>query len=169
MCVAQVTGAHGVRGLVKLKSFTEEPGAAASYGPVSTEAGDRTFRLQLLSPQRDQWIARIDGVTGREAAEALAGTRLYVPRDKLPETEEEEFYHADLVGLPVETQAGEPFGKVVAIHNFGAGDVVEIRGTAGDTVMVPFTRAAVPVVDVSARRIVIDPPDGLLDRPETAA
>ena len=169
MCVAQITGAHGVRGLVKLKSFTEDPAAAASYGPVATEAGDREFRLHLLSPQRDQWIARIEGVDDRTAAEALAGARLYVRRTSLPEAEEEEFYHVDLIGLAAETKAGEPFGEVVAVHNFGAGDVMELRVAGGDTVMLPFTRAAVPLVDLAAGKIVVDPPEGLLGEPEAAA
>ena len=169
VCVAEITGAHGVRGLVKLKSYTEDAAAAGSYGPVSTEDGVRSFELRLLSRQRDQWIARLDSIGTREAAEALAGVRLYIPRSRLPEAEEDEFYHADLIGLPVEIQDGEHLGTVVGVHNFGAGDLVEIRRGDGSTVMVPFTRAVVPIVDFAGRRMVIDPPTGLLDAPEAAA
>lgn len=163
VCVGQITAAHGVRGLVKLKSFTEDPAAIGGYDPLTDGSGRRIFRLRLMSAAKDHWLARIEGVDGRDAAEALAGTRLYVERSRLPETGEDEFYHADLLGLPAFLPDGVPFGEVVALHDFGAGDVVELRMEGGGTVMMPFTREAVPVVDPRGGRIVVDPPAGLLD------
>lgn len=165
VCVGMIAGAHGVRGLVKVKPFTEDPEGVTSYGPLSDELGLRSFRLELLSQAKGQWLARIEGVADRTAANALRGTRLYVGRDLLPEPEEDEFYHADLIGLRVEMSDGKPFGVVRAIHEFGAGPLIEIDRRPG-AVMVPFTKAAVPVVDLAAGRIVVDPPAGLLEPPD---
>ncbi|HET8726546.1 MAG TPA: ribosome maturation factor RimM [Alphaproteobacteria bacterium] len=165
VCVGAITGAHGVRGLVKVKPFTQDPAAIGAYGAVTDEAGGRRFGLELLSLAKGQWLARIEGVADRNAAEALRGTRLYVAREALPEPEEDEFYYADLIGLRVELPDGAPFGRVRAVHDFGAGDVVEIAGADGGAIHVPFTRAAVPVIDVPGGRIVVDPPAGLLEPP----
>ncbi|WP_026868440.1 ribosome maturation factor RimM [Inquilinus limosus] len=166
VCVGQITGAHGVRGLVKVKPFTAAPEDLAAYGPVSDEAGTRHFTLDLLSWAKDQWIVRIDGVADRDAAAALRGLRLYVDRTALPETEEDEFYHADLIGLPAVLADGSRFGTVRAVFDFGAGEMLEIARPGAGAVMVPFTREAVPVVDIAGRRIVIDPPAGLLEPAE---
>src|SRR5689334_6316478 len=173
VCVGLIAGAHGVRGLVKLKSFTAEPAAIASYGPLTDESGARSFRIELAGSGKDHWLARIEGVADRDRAEALRGTRLHVERARLPEPEDEdEFYHADLIGLDAYLPDGSVFGKVVAIYDFGAGDVVELRqepapaNAGGRTVTVPFTRAAVPVVDIEAGRITVDPPAGLLEPAE---
>jgi 16S rRNA processing protein RimM len=168
ICVGLIAGAHGVRGLVKLKSFTEDPAAVAAYGPLSDETGARRFRIALGSAARDHWIARIDGIGDRDAAEALKGTRLYVDRARLPEPEPESFYHADLIGLRAETGAGAGLGRVTAVHDFGAGDMLEIALGSGRTVVVPFTRAVVPVVEIAAGRVVVDPPEGWLDEPGPA-
>lgn len=165
VCVGMIAGAHGVRGLVKIKPFTEDPAGVASYGPLSDEGGRQTFRLELLSQAKGQWLARIEGVADRTAADALRGTRLYIGRDLLPEPEEDEFYHADLIGLGVETSDGKPFGIVRAVHEFGAGPLIEIDRRPG-TVMMPFTKAAVPVVDIAGGHIVVDPPAGLLEPPD---
>lgn len=164
VCVGMISGAHGVRGLVKVKPFTEDPEGVTSYGPLSDESGLRSFRLELLSQAKGQWLARIEGVSDRTGADALRGTRLYVGRDLLPEPEEDEFYHADLIGLRVESPDGEPFGIVRAVHDFGAGPLIEIDRRPG-AIMVPFTKATTPVVDLAAGRIVIDPPAGLLEPP----
>ncbi len=158
-----ITGAHGVRGLVRVKSFAAEPAAIAAYGPLEDEHGERRFVLDLRGAVKGVLIARLDGVTDRNAAERLKGTRLYLSRAALPEPEAEEYYHADLLGLAVELKDGAPFGRVRAVHDFGAGDSLEVERPNGRVVMVPFTRAAVPVVDIAGGRLVVDPPEGLLD------
>lgn len=166
VCVGQFAAAHGVRGLVKLRSFTEDPAAIGGYGPFADESGRRTFKLRLLSAAGELWVAQVEGVATREAAEALKGVRLYVDRDRLPEPEDEdEFYYADLIGLRAETVSGEDLGTVRAVHDFGAGVMLEVVLPTGRGVMVPFTREAVPVVDVKGGRVGIDPPLGLLEDP----
>jgi 16S rRNA processing protein RimM len=166
VCVGQIAGAHGVRGLVKVKPFTAAPEDLTAYGPVSDEAGTRRLALQLLSWAKDQWIVRIEGVADRDAADALRGLRLYVDRAALPEPEEDEFYHADLIGLPAVLADGSVFGTVRGVFDFGAGEMLEIARQGAGAVMMPFTRAAVPVVDIAGRRIVVDPPAGLLEPAE---
>jgi 16S rRNA processing protein RimM len=164
VCVGAIAGPHGVRGLVRVKSFTAEPADVAAYGPVEDEAGRRRFTLEIVGHAKGVLIARVPGIADRDAAEALRGVRLYVPRAVLPPPDEEEYYHADLIGLEAVFLDGSPFGRVRAVHDFGAGDSLEVtRADGGGTVLVPFTRAAVPVVDVAAGRLVIDPPQGLLD------
>ncbi|HEY0832541.1 MAG TPA: ribosome maturation factor RimM [Azospirillum sp.] len=167
VCVGQFAGSHGVRGLVKLKSFTGDPKAVAAYGPLSDESGTRAFRVTLQGSNKDLWLARVDGVTTREQAQALAGVRLFVDRSALPDTEDaDEFYHADLIGLRAERADGTPFGTVLALYDFGAGDMLEIRTPDGRTELLPFTRAVVPVVDVKGGRVVVEPPDVVEARPE---
>ena len=162
ICVAQIGGAHGTRGEVRLKSFTADPMAVMDYGALETEDGTATFELESLRPAKSHWVAQLRGVRDRNAAERLANTKLFVPRDRLPAAETDEFYHADLIGVVAVTTDGRPLGTVVAIHDFGAGDILELRQESKrDTVMLPFTTATVPVVDVAGRRIVIDPPEGL--------
>lgn len=160
--VAQIVGAHGVHGRVKLKSFTAEPEGVFAYGPLTDAAGTKTFTLRRTGAGKDHFLAEVDGVRSKEAADALRGTLLHVERDRLPATgDEDEFYHADLIGLPAETGDGQPFGTVKAIFDFGAGDLLEIEHTSGKTVHLPFTKAEVPVVDVKGRRIVVHPPANL--------
>ena len=156
VCVGLITSPHGVRGLVKVKPFTEDPASITAYGPVTDETGRRSFKLQLLSQQKSQWIVRIEGVDDRNAAEELKGVRLYVPRSALPPPDDDEFYYLDLVGLSAEDTDGRAIGTVKGVFDFGAGDVIEIAGLNDRPIMVPFTRAAVPVVDVPAKRLVID-------------
>jgi 16S rRNA processing protein RimM len=163
VCVGEIVGAHGVRGLVRLRSFTEDPTAVVAYGPLTDEAGRRRFAVQLQSPGKGTWIARVEGVSERNAAEALRGTRLYVERAALPTTDEDEFYHADLIGLRAERADGELLGSVIAVHDFGGGTLLELRLVCGRTAAVPFTQAVVPVVDVAAGRVVMDPPAALLE------
>jgi 16S rRNA processing protein RimM len=157
-----VTGAHGVRGAVKVKSFTADPGDVAAYGPLEDERGDRRFTLRLVGSAKGVVIARVAGVADRDAAEALRGLRLYLPRAALPPPGDDEYYHADLIGLDVALGDGTILGRVRAVHDFGAGDTLEIDRAEGQPVMVPFTRAVVPVVDLDAGRLVVDPPPGLL-------
>ncbi len=160
ICVAQIGAAHGVRGEVKLRSFTEDPAAFTSYGPLESEDGKRRFEIETLRPAKDHFVARIAGVADRDAAAKLTNLKLYVSRDRLPPVEEDEtFYYADLIGLAAVLEDGAPLGTVTAVHNFGAGDLVEIAPAAGgEPMLVPFSDAAVPTVDLKARRIVVVPP-----------
>jgi 16S rRNA processing protein RimM len=163
VCVGQILGAHGVRGLVKLASFTEDPEAIGQYGPLSDEKGERQFTVELSFPTKSGWVARIPEVQDRDLAQALSGTRLFVERAKLPPADEDEFYHADLIGLRAELSDGTVLGEVAALHNFGAGDMLEIVLASGKRPLLPFSRDCVPVVDIGGGRIVVDPPPGLLD------
>ena len=150
-----VLSAHGLKGEVKLKTFTEEPEALLRYGAVTLSDG-RALEIETLrAVKADEALALFKGISGRDAAESLKGQRLFVSREALPEPEEEEFYHADLVGLVVEDEAGKRIGTIAAVHNFGAGDVVEIVRETGGSQFVSFTRAAVPLVDLKAKRIVV--------------
>jgi 16S rRNA processing protein RimM len=173
--MATIGAAHGIKGEVRIKTFTGDPLALGQYG--SLFAGDgRAFEIVAIRPQGTVVVARLKGVDDRSAAEALNGTKLFVERATLPdELEEEEFYHADLVGMDVLDERGERIGKVIAVQNYGAGDILEIKGPGVNGELVPFTRAAVPVVDVAMRTIRIDTVaaglapdedgDGEVDRP----
>jgi 16S rRNA processing protein RimM len=164
VCVGRIGAPHGIRGEVRLQSFTGEPMAIADFGPLENKDCTQSFEIETVRPAKNVLVARFKGVGDRSAAERLCNIELYVPRERLPAPAADEFYHADLIGLTAVTTAGEPIGTVVAIHNFGAGDVLELQ-PAGQlaTVMLPFTAAAVPVVDVAGGRIVIDPPHGTLN------
>jgi 16S rRNA processing protein RimM len=157
VCVGQIGAAHGLRGEVRLRSFTSDPGSIAGYGPLETEDG-RVFEIEALRPAKDHFVVLLSGIGDRDSASALANIKLYVPRDRLPQTNEpDEFYHADLIGLAVVDRAGEKIGTVVAVHNFGAGDLIEMRPDAGgNTELVPFDAVHVPTVDVAAGKIVVD-------------
>lgn len=165
LLLGAVAGAHGIRGAVKLKTFTADPAAIGSYGPLVDERG-RRFVVHVDRALAGAVIARIDGVGDRNAAEALRGTRFYVPRAALPEPDEDEFYHADLLGLAVEDAAGGRIGTVATVQDFGAGDVLEIRLAEGGMAWLPFTRAMVPKVDVAGGRLVASPPEDWLLPPE---
>ena len=158
VCVAQIGAAHGVRGEVRLRSFTQDPEAFTSYGPLESEDGARRFTIEALRPAKDHFVARIAGVNDRDAAEQLTNLRLYVSRATLPPAGEGEFYHADLVGLAALTPDGTPLGTVTAVHNFGAGDIVEIKREDAEPLLVPFTDTAVPTIDIKAGRMVVNPP-----------
>lgn len=162
ICVGAVAGAFGVRGEVRLKSFCAVPEDIAAYAPLLTEDGRRRFTLTLTRPIKNGFAARLGGVDSREAADALRGLRLFAPRHRLPQLPDDEFYHADLIGLDVYDTGGTRLGRVKAVQNHGATDLLEIHGPGlKTTVLLPFTRAAVPTVDLAARRIVADPPEGL--------
>jgi 16S rRNA processing protein RimM len=158
ICVAQIGAPHGVRGEVKLWPYTADPQSVRDYGPLETEDGAVRFEIETLRAAKDHLVVRLKGVNDRDAAERLTNTKLFVARDRLPATDaDDEFYHADLIGLAVIDTDGNALGSVGAIHNFGAGDLVEVRPTQGaSTVLLPFTEAAVPVVDIAARKIVVD-------------
>jgi 16S rRNA processing protein RimM len=156
VCLGQIGAVHGLRGEVRLRSFTSDPAAITGYGPLETEDG-RVFEIERLRPAKDHFVASFSGIRDRTAAEKLANLKLYVPRERLPApTGTDEFYHADLIGLAVVDPAGRTFGTVIAIHNFGAGDLIEVRPDAGSqTELVPFDAINVPTVDVAAGRIVV--------------
>jgi 16S rRNA processing protein RimM len=165
VCVAQIGGPHGVRGEVRLKSFTADPEAVARYGPLQTEDGRRSFEIETtLRQDKDAMIVRLRGIDDRNAAEGLRNLRLYIPRTRLPETEDSEtFYHADLIGLAVVDPQGGSIGTVTAVHNFGAGDLIEVQPLGGGpTALLPFTETVVPMVDIAAGRVVVDPPEDAL-------
>ena len=159
ICVARIGAAHGVRGAVKLWTFTDDPLAVKRYGPLVTRDGARRFEVASAREAKGHLVATLKGVTTREEAERLNGIELYVARDKLPATDDDEYYHVDLIGLAVVTTADEPLGRVVAIHNFGAGDIIEIAPPHGPSLLLPFTNAVVPTVDLAGGRVVIELPD----------
>lgn len=160
ICVAQIGGAHGLRGEVRLKSFTADPMAVRDYGPLMTEDGSAAFELEMVRPAKGHLIARFRGVDDRETAERLVNVRLFVPRERLPAPAPDEFYHADLIGLSAVTADGAEIGTVVAIHDFGAGDILELQPREGGaTLMVPFTADFVPSVEIASGRIVVLPPE----------
>jgi 16S rRNA processing protein RimM len=158
ICVARIGGAHGVRGAVKLWTFTQDPFAVQRYGPLATKDGARQFEVTQARQAKDHLVATFKGVTSRDEAERLNGLELYVAREKLPDAGEDEYYHADLIGLVAVTTADAPLGRVVAIHNFGAGDIIEIAPPTGATMLLPFTNAVVPAVDLANGRVVIELP-----------
>lgn len=168
ICIGAIAGVRGLKGEVRIKSFTADPDDIAAYGPVSTEDGERTYRINVTAHAKGLIIARLDGIEDRDAAEALKGTRLYVPKSVLPEPDDGDFYHADLIGLKAETKNGDTLGTVKAVHNFGAGDIIEITDESGgapgegkEDLMVPFTLGLVPEVNLSEGRIVVAPPEVL--------
>ena len=164
ICVGTVSGAFGVQGEVRLKSFTADPEAIADYAPLTIEDGSRSFDIQLTRAVKGGFAARLSGVRSKEDADALRGTRLFAPRDRLPALPDDEFYHADLIGLSVQDTGGAVLGTVKAVLNHGAADLLEVQVPgASTTVLLPFTQAAVPTVDLASGRIVADPPDGLFE------
>ncbi|WP_370205124.1 ribosome maturation factor RimM [Pararhodobacter marinus] len=163
VCVGAIAGAFGVKGEVRLKSFCAEPEAIGGYGPLFTEDGSRSFTVKLGRPVPNGLSARLSGVGTREQAEALRGTRLYAGRDQLPSLPDDEFYHADLIGLTVLDTGGTTLGRVSAVLNHGAGDLLEIQRSGKGNALLPFTRAVVPTVDLASGRIIADPPEGLLE------
>ena len=164
VCVGAIAGAFGVRGEVRLKSFCADPAAIATYGPLETEDGRRRFDVTITRAVKQGFAARLSGVASKEAADGLRGVRLHAPRSALPAPAADEFYHADLLGLEAVDTDGRPHGRVTAVHEIGGADLLEVRGPgASGSVLVPFTRAIVPTIDLRAGRIVVDPPEGLFE------
>lgn len=163
LLVAVFGAPHGVRGEVRLKSYTADPQAVLDYSPLISEDGRQRFEITSVRPQGDMLVARVKGIADRDAAARLTNLKLYVPREQLPATQDEDdFYLADLIGLTVETQEGEVMGTVAAVPNYGAGDLLEIAPQGGGkSALLPFLKAFVPVVDIAAGRIVVSPPEGL--------
>lgn len=162
ICIAAIAGAFGIRGEVRLKSFTARPEDVAAYGALESEDGNKSFTVTLTGQTSGALTARLSDIATKEQADALRGTRLYLPRERLPDLPEDEFYHADLIGLSVYDSGGAPLGRVRAVLNHGASDILEIEVPGESrTVLLPFTREAVPTVDLGAGRIVADPPEGI--------
>ena len=162
ICVGAIAGSFGVQGEVRLKSFCSDPEAIADYGPLYSEDGTKSFKVKLTRPVAGGLGARITGVATKEQADAREGISLYVDRAKLPSLPDDEFYHADLIGLEARDTGGVLLGRVTAVHNHGAGDLLEIAGSGlKSALLLPFTMAAVPTVDLAAGRVVIDLPEGL--------
>lgn len=161
VCVGVIVGAHGIRGGVRVKCFTDAPEDLDAYGPLWDDDGKRQFKARVTGVAKGLALVMLDGVTDRNRAESMKGVRLCVPRDALPEADPEaegdEFLVADLVGAQAVTPAGEILGTVKGVFDFGAGDLLEIAGPKGG-LMVPFTRQVVPEVDVVGRKVVVDPP-----------
>ena len=159
VCLGRIVGAHGVRGIVRIKSHTANPDDLTAYGALSNEAGTRRLTVTVTGYVKGLVLARVEGIDDREAAEALRGTDLYVPRAALPPTEGEEYYHVDLLGLRAESEDGTALGRVSAVHDHGAGPIVEIQPPDGPSTLVPFTREHVPAVDIEAGRMVVAAPE----------
>lgn len=162
VCVAAIAGAYGVRGEVRLKSFTAEAEAIADYAPLLTEDGSQSFDVRITRSIKNGLAARLTGISTKEDADALRGLKLYVPRDRLPDLPEDEYYHADLIGLEVRDTGGTVLGRVKSVQNHGSTDLLEVHGPGlKATVLLPFTLDAVPTVDLATGRIIADPPEGI--------
>jgi 16S rRNA processing protein RimM len=160
VCVAQIGGAHGIRGEVKLKTFTADPMAVKDYAPLESEDGTASFVIEALRPGKGHLVARLRGICDRNTAERLTHVKLFVPRERLPAPAADEYYHVDLIGLRAMTVDGREIGTVLAVHDFGAGDILELRlAGSGATIMLPLTEAFVPSIDIAGGRIVVAPPE----------
>ncbi len=156
---------HGVRGEVRLKSYTADPMAIATYPGLTDEAGTRAFKLVTARPVKDDMlIVRVEGVADRSAAEKLTNLSLAIGREHLPPADEEEFYHADLIGLRAETREGVLLGVIAAVLNFGAGDILDVRSALGESQLLPFTRAVVPSVEIAQGRVIVELPEEVIAR-----
>ncbi len=162
VCVGAIAGSFGVKGEVRLKSFCAEPAAIATYAPLFTEANPKGFSITITGAIKNGFSARLSGIDSKEQAEELRGTQLFTDRDKLPGLPDQEYYHADLIGLSVIDTGGHPLGTIKSVLNHGASDLLEVSPpNQSATVLVPFTRDVVPTVDLTSGRIIIDPPAGL--------
>ena len=168
VCLAQIGAAHGIRGEVRIKLFSDDPHALTDYGPLHNADGSQQFIILSARPSKMVFVCRIKGVGDRNGAEALNGTKLYIDRVQLPEPEEEEFYYSDLIGLEAVLEEGTILGHVIAVHDFGAGDLLDIAPKRGKSVLVPFTKEAVPEIDFDAGRVLVIPPEGLLEPADEA-
>ncbi|MGJ8545836.1 MAG: ribosome maturation factor RimM [Sulfitobacter sp.] len=168
ICVGAIAGAYGVRGELRIKSYCAQPADIETYSPLWDEAGKRQFTLALIGPIKNGFSARMTEVTTKEQADALRGVQLYASRDQLPSLPDDEFYHTDLIGLEVYDTGGVLLGRVKTVQNHGADDLLEVQLHGGpNTAFIPFTKAAVPTVDLASGRLIADPPNGAL--PESSA
>ena len=161
-----IVGAHGIQGQVRLRSFTNDPEAIFDYAPLLSEDGSREFKLELKGVNKDCFLVAIKGVKDRNTSEALRGTKLYFERVKLPKTKKGQYYEADLIGLTTQDGQGKAYGKILGVHDYGAGTFLEIGATKKDSFMLPFTDAFVPAIKIADGSVVIAPPEGWLDKAE---
>ena len=162
ICVGAISGAFGVRGEVRIKSFCADPAAIGGYSPLFTQNGKISYEIELTRNVKGGFAAKLGDLSNKEDADALKGTRLYVERNRLPSLPDDEFYHSDLIGLQVVDTGGDDCGKVSAVHDHGAGDILEISSSKlKEPALLPFTQESVPTVDLDAKRIVIDPPEDM--------
>ena len=162
--MAEVVGVHGVKGMLKIKVFSDAPEKLMDYMPLCDAAGKKKFAFLTFQPHKNIYLVTLDGIRDRDAAEKLRGTKLYVPREQLPKIKDKNtYYHSDLIGLAAKDAAGVGIGKIIQVANFGAGDLLEIKPLNGASYYVPFTKAIVPVVDIEAREATVIVPPGLLD------
>ena len=167
ICVAVIAGAFGVQGEVRVKSFTAKADAIADYGPLSDEDGDNHYDLSILRSIKNGLAVRLSGITTKEQADAMRGVRLFVPRARLPQLPDDEYYYSDLIGMAVLDSGGTELGHIKAVQNHGATDLLEVQCLDHSaTVLLPFTRAVVPTVDLASRRVITDPPDGAFPDPK---
>jgi len=168
--IAAIAGSHGVRGECKVKSFAGDPAAAFSYGPFMDETGKVILTPQRHRAAKEVWVVSFKENLTRESAQALKGTRLYIPRSALPDLDEEEFYHSDLIGMKLQALDGSAMGEIKGIHDFGSGDILEIIGTPDrkDGWLMPFTLAFVPHIDIEKGVVTIDPPEDIGSKAEEA-
>jgi 16S rRNA processing protein RimM len=154
--LGHISAAQGIRGEVVVKSHTEDPADIAAYGPLTDKTGVKSYELTVVRVAKKGVIARVKGVSDRNAAEALRSTELYIERDRLPEPDEDEHYHMDLIGLEAVTAEGTVVGEVVSVQNFGAGDLIEIQLAGGSrTEFIPFDEHFVPDINLETRRVVV--------------
>lgn len=158
ICLGVIIAAHGVRGQVKLRSFTTHPEDIGDYGDLCDTQG-KTYRLTVITSNNDTVIASIEGIADRDTAEKLRNIELFVERSKLPAPPENEYYYNDLIGLKVISGNGTAYGQVTGVHNFGAGDIVDIKLVSGKEECMPFNKATFPVIDIKNKTLVISPPD----------
>lgn len=164
ICMAEVVGVHGLKGMLKIKVFSDAPEKLMDYMPLCDAAGKKKFDFLTFQPHKNIYLVTVDGVHDRDAAEKLRGTKLYVPREHLPEIKDKNtYYHTDLVGLAAKDAEGSPLGKIIRVANFGAGDLLEIKPISGASYFVPFTKAVVPEVNIEMREATVIVPPGLLD------
>ncbi len=159
--VARIGAAHGIKGDVRVKPLTDDPTAVAAYGPLETDDG-RRLEIETLREAGEMLVVRFKGIKDRNAAEALTGLALSVPRERLPPPADDEFYYTDLIGLAAVTADGTPFGTIVAVQNFGAGDLLEVAPVSGTSVFLPFTNSVVPAIDIGGGKVTVVPPDFLI-------
>ena len=164
ICMAEIVGVHGVKGMLKLKVFSDAPEKLMDYTPLCDAAGEKKYKFLTFQPHQNVYLATMDGVKDRTAAEKLRGTKLYVPREHLPKIKDKDtYYHADLIGLTAKDADGAVIGKIIQVANFGAGDLLEIKPLKGASYFVPFTKSVIPEINVEKREATVIAPPGLLD------
>ena len=158
ICIAVITNAHGINGCLRVKSFGHDSTALTDYGKLMDASGKKTFDLTITGQSKGQFIVKIDGVNNRNDAEALKATELFIMRDKLPDINDDEFYYTDLIGMRMETSDNSHYGTLKAVHDFGAGDLLDVNLAAGGSIMLPFTKEVIIHIDMKAGLLIVNPP-----------